>query len=408
MKINILRQNLTITACAAVFFAFGLIGGVTGAQTKTAVRPTPKTTPKVTPKTSTATPKTTAKIAAKPTAASKPKAKTPAAKPTPAKSSTTKSATAKSPVKSKPAPTPTKPAAPKPAAQIIVSATSSRVRREPQTSAETIQTVKLGTIFTIAEQNAGWYKINLSKDGAENSGWISKTVAQILTNAKRGETYQKIADKYLKQSNDFSTNVQLYNFLDAAADDVKTPKIAADLELKKLLALQAALRKIPVDKKDRNPYAEFLKANEKNVVYSEPSAELLVVSSRFWELHEKYNTLPIAEEIAWKAAQNPLPGECEGYINCYLYLIRSTDGEYLNYYPNGKYSRQALKNVTNLLDPIAADTNEKAVYVAAGDISDRADFNRYLTEIRAIISKTSYIEKSKTLAEIKQIGDAHR
>ena len=402
-----LRLNVLISVFTAAFFGFGLFGGATGAQTKTTAKPTPKTT-KATPQ------KTVAQSAPKVTPKAAPKAtpKTSAAKPTPTKSSTkspaavVKPKTTATPAKT----TPAKTTAPKPTAdaQIIISSAFSRVRRAPDTAAEIVQTVKLGTVFPITEQNANWFKVSLAKNGADKFGWVSKTVAQILTDAGRGETYRKIADKYLKQPNDFTTAVQIYEFLDAAAGEVKTPKIAADLEFKKLLALQAALKRIPVDRKAQNPFADFLKNNEKVTVYSEPSGELLVVSSEFWQLHDKYKTLPVAEEIAWKAAQNPLPGECEGYINCYLYLIRSTDGEYLNFYPNGKYSRQALKNITNLLDPIAADTGEKAVYVPAGDISDRADFNRYLTEIRAIISKTSYIEKSRTLTQIKQIGDAHR
>lgn len=386
------RQNILIIVFAAAFAAFAVFGGATGAQTKPTARPTPT-------KSRTAV-KTTPKPTAKPTV--KPSATKTSTKPS------TKPST--SPNKPKPAPKPTSTPATaiKETAQIIVSSASSRIRREANTSAETMQVAKLGTIFPVLEQNGNWYKIELAKTGADQTGWISKTVSQTLTNAKRAEIYQKIADKYLKTSPDFVTAAQLFDFLDSVAAEIKMPKAAADLELKRLLALQAALKKIPIDKKEQNPYAAFLKANEKSTVYSEPSGEFLVISGEFWDLREKYKALPISEEIAWRAAQNPLPGECEGYINCYLYLLRSTDGEYLNFYPGGKYSRQALTNISNLLDPIAADTGEQTIYVAPGDISDRADFNRYLTELRAIISKTSYIEKSRTLSLIKQIGDAHR
>ncbi len=414
-KMKNLRRNICLSIFAAAFLSFGLIGNVSSAQTKTAAKPTPKKsapTPKLTPKTAAKTaakiaptPKPAAKITAKPTP--KPTGKPVAAK-TPVKTAAstakTKPASTPSKISTKPAPTPK----PKEAAQIIVSSTSSRVRSEPSTTAETVQTAKLGTIYPLLEQNAGWYKVSLSKDDTEKTGWISKTVAQSFLSAKRADIYRKITDKYLKNPTDFASTVQIYNFLGTAADDLKTPAQAADFDFKRLIALQSVLKLIPIDKKDQSPYAEFLKTNEKSTVYSEPSAQLLVVSREFWELQDKYKTLPIGEEIAWRAAQNPLPGECEGYINCYLYLIRSTDGEYLNFYPNGKYSRQALKNITNLLEPIAADTKENAVYVAAGDISDRADFNRFLTEIRAIVSKTTYIEKAKTLTLVKQIGDAQR
>jgi SH3-like domain-containing protein len=385
-----LRLNITILTITIAFLVFGLIGEKTGAQTKSSAKATPtpkKPTNKATPKppakspaTAKATPKNTSKPTPKTTAKATPK-------PTP---KTTQPKTKELP-------------------QVIVSVTSARVRKEADTNAETLELAKLGTIFQIVEQTDKWSKVKFSRDGKEQNGWVSKTVSLPFTNAKRAEIYQTVADKYLKQSAlDFTTAAQVFDFLNSSTKEIKTQKTLADLSLKRLIALQNALQKVAIDKQTQSPYKEFLKANEKEIAYSEPSAQWLVRSGNFWELHAKYKTLPIGEEIAWSAAQNPIPGECEGYINCYLYLIRSTDGEYLNFYPNGKYSRQSLKNITNLLEPIAADADEKTIYSSASDTSDRADFNRYLTELRAIIAKTSYIEKSKPLAQIRQIAEAHR
>lgn len=377
-----LRRNILILTAGAIFLSFGLIGQLAEAQTKTSAKaaPTPKKSAKTTPK------------------------------PTAGKSTATAKATPKSTPKAtaKAMPKPTPKATPKPVElpQIIVSATSVRVRANPDTASDTIQFAKLGTIFPIAGQNDKWYEVKLNSD---KTGFISKTVSQAFTNAKRGEIYQKLADKYLKQTSiDFTTASQTFDFLTSASKEIKTDKTLADLQFKRLQALSMTLKKLPFGKQDQSPYKEFLKASEKEIVYSEPAGQWYVNSSGFWDLHEKYKSLPIGEEIAWQAAQNPIPGECEGYINCYLYLLRVTDAEYLNFYPNGKYSRQALRNVTNLLEPIAADATEKAVYTSANDTSDRADFNRYLTELRAIIAKTPFIEKSKPLTQIKQIAEGHR
>lgn len=379
------RLNILILTIATAFSAFGIVGEKTDAQTKSFAKsnPTPK---KTTVKTSVkATPKSIAKTSA-------------ATKPTP-----------KVTTKTTPKPTPKVTPKPKETPQIIVSVTSARVRKEADTSAETLQIVKLGTIFPVLEQSSKWTKVQISKGENEQTGWISKTVLLNFTNAKRGEIYQTIADKYLKQSAlDFTSAAQVFDFLNLTTKEIKAEKTPADLSLKRLIALQNALKKVAIDKQTQNPYKDFLKANEKEISYSEPSAEWLVRSDVFWELHAKHKTLPIGEEIAWTAANNPIPGECEGYINCYLYLLRATDGEYLNFYPNGKYSRQSLQNITNLLEPIAADTTEKTVYSSATDTSDRADFNRLLTELRAIITKTPYIEKSKALTQIRQIAEAHR
>jgi hypothetical protein len=293
-------------------------------------------------------------------------------------------------------------------AQIIVAATGVRIRREPDFAAETIQIAQIGMVFPLLEQNADWCKIRLGTDN-ESSGWIAKKLTQTFTNARRTEIYRNVADKYLKQTSPaFADLTQLTEFLAAAQNEFKDANDQADFAFRRLRALKTALDRVPFEKQTENPYAEFLEKNKVEIVYSEPSGKWLVRSELFWALREKYKNLPVAEEIAWTAAQNSIPGECEGYINCYLYLLRATDGEYLNFYPNGKYSRQALKNLTDFLEPIAADASAKAVYSSVTDTSDRADFNKYLTELRAVVSKTPHLEKSKTLAQIKRIAEAHR
>jgi hypothetical protein len=89
-------------------------------------------------------------------------------------------------------------------------------------------------------------------------------------------------------------------------------------------------------------------------------------------------------------------------------MLRATDGEYLNFYPNGKYSKKALANITNLLEPIIADLGGKSVYAPPTDISDRAEFNRFLTELRTIISKMPDVDKTKTLQQINQLGEGYK
>lgn len=395
-----LRLKVLMLLLAAICLnGFGAFGESASAQTKASPKkaPTPKKTP--------------AKTAKKPT--TKPAAKTPAKPPAKKTTDTASNPTPTvAPIGKTPnGKTPNGTAAPqKETPQIIVSVTSARVRKEADTNAETLEMATLGTIFPIVEQNDKWTKVQFTKGVAKQTGWVSKTVSLSFSNAKRAEIYQTLADKYLKQATpDFTTAAQVFNFLNSSSvNDIRPEKTLAELRYKRLVALQNTLRKIAINQQEENPYRDFLKAHEREVVYSEPSAQWLVRSDTFWELHDRYKTQPVGEEIAWTAAQNPIPGECEGYVNCYLYQIRATDGEYLNFYPNGKYSRQSLKNITDLLEPIVADASEKTVYTSATDTSDRADFNRYLTELRAIITKTSYIEKSKTLTQIRQIAEAHR
>lgn len=375
-------RNLLALVVGSVFLTFALTGENANAQTKTAAQKTQTSAPKPTPK----------KIPAN--AKINPSPKTNPPKTNPPKSTPTKKTSVSVSAEPKPKAAPKK--------QLIVNAAAARVRRENNLQSETLQTADVGTIFNVIGEDADWSQIEIAKD---KEGWISKTITENFSVANRIKTYNAIADKYLaSKKTDFKSAAEVFYFLKKAGDETGN----AELEFKKFKMLAAVLKSIPFGKMDENPYKNFTDKNEEDIVYSDPSGEWYVNSTKLWELHAKHKNKPLGEQIAWQAAQTTLAGECEGYINCYIYKMRITDGEYLNFYPSGKYSREALRNITNFLEPINQDSAQKAVYDGPSDISDRADFNKNLAELRTIISKTPYIEKQKTIAQINRIAEAFK
>jgi hypothetical protein len=361
-----LIRNVIILIIAVCFLVTGFSSEPTNAQSKKDTKPTPTPIKKKSTATAKATPKPKFTNTAKTTNNSKPET----------------------------------------GEQVIVIATASRIRQQPKTSSAQLSLVKIGKTMPVSEKNAAWYQVEYA-DGKR--GWISKTTVKNYEPESRDEVYREIADKYsANKTLDFATAAEVSEFLRTAQALVKKDLLKADLGFKRLQILNAAMRAVPFGKDEQQPYKNFIRAHEKEVIYSEPSGQWLVRSELFWELHAKFTALPIAEEIAWAAAQNPIPGECEGYINCYLYALRATDGEYLNFYPNGKYSKKALTNVTDLLEPMIADLTGKSAYTPPSDISDRAEFNRFLTELRTIISKMSSIEKNKPLQQINLLGEGYK
>lgn len=179
---------------------------------------------------------------------------------------------------------------------------------------------------------------------------------------------------------------------------------AARASFKKLVDLQAALKKIPRERQNREPHRSFLKLNRDRIVYSEPAADYYVRSDLFWNLHSKYKQVQIAEEIAWTGAQNPLPGECEGYVNCVLYVVISTDAKYLRLYPKGRYAKKALQNVIEHLSPMA-DAADKENYTGPAEDSDRAELKKLIDELKQSFELVSEPERTKALLLVKQIGD---
>jgi len=295
--------------------------------------------------------------------------------------------------------------------EILVSVIAGRVRSAPNLNGRILQESVFGTRFVAVSESNGWHRIKFGRtvgDEQENA-WISKSITEPYDREKPGVQFQRLAQKYLTRKRiNFKTGVQLFEALPSAADDAKTFEVGGDLRLKSLIALSKALKTIPWGKEGNSPYKEFLAKYSNDVVYSEPAGEWYVRSNRFWELHEKYKKHKVGEIIAWRAAGNPIPGECEGYINCYLYLLRSTEGEYLNFYPNGRFSRQSIQNINAMLKPIVSDVRTKTVYYTTSDISDRAEFNKMLSELRKIVSQTPFVEKQDVLRQIDQIAEGYR
>jgi len=182
---------------------------------------------------------------------------------------------------------------------------------------------------------------------------------------------------------------------------------AASKEYNRLVTLGKALAKITGDNMNKEPNKSILKRNEKDIVYSEPSGEWLVRSDRYWDLRKKYSKLPIAQEIAWTAANTSIPGECEGYAPCYVYAMRITDGEYLSLYPTGKYARKAIDNLLGSIKPIVDDIKPAETYSGPGEGEERADFKKHLDELTAIVKKTKQPKTAALLAQIKKLHDAY-
>ncbi len=452
-------QNIGILIVVAVFLSLAFIGSASSAQTRNRGKatPTPKSK-KATPtpkKNAKATPTSNKKSNQKTTAKTKPtptpkkkdtkttskndknsKSKTVSTKDKNAKSKTdtkntskkttttltkntkptvrnTKTTTTSVKPKTNPATTKTpKTTAVQPTKelmQIVVSAPSQVVRSAPNASASEVGRARFGAIYGVVDKSSGWYKIQIPNRTNTVTGWIPVTVAVNSDKNGNDEIYRQVLAKYpVSASLPFSEFAELYEFLTRVQPEIKDANTAAEFGLKRLTTLRSALHAIPQGQSNQKIYQDFIKAQDENIVYSDPSAEWYVRAPLFWDLHSKYTATPSGEKIAWEAARNPLPGECEGYVNCYIFLLRMTDGEYLNFYPSGTHSTEALRNITTSLQPIAADADAKKVYNGPTDVSDRAEFNSLITELRVIISRLPSTEKERALQQLKKIAEGFK
>lgn len=199
--------------------------------------------------------------------------------------------------------------------------------------------------------------------------------------------------------------ISLATVVSTATAKTAGSQTSVQAEYKRLLALGDRLAKIPVERQDREPHKSFLKKNKKDIVYSEPAGQWFVQADRFWDLAKKNKSLSIADDIGWTAANTPLPGECEGYINCYLYNLTATLGEYLKLFPSGKHRKQALSKFNEWTEPMITD---RKTYDGPTEDSDKAELKKMIAVLSDILGKVNDSGKDASVALISRLADAYK
>ena len=93
----------------------------------------------------------------------------------------------------------------------------------------------------------------------------------------------------------------------------------------------------------------WLDRHERRLTYFEIGAQWGVEPEWYWALHDAYRDDPIADRIAWSASRQDPPGECEGYMPCYVGRMLHGEFEYLRRHPDGAYVPETLQSILNYL-----------------------------------------------------------
>jgi hypothetical protein len=131
------------------------------------------------------------------------------------------------------------------------------------------------------------------------------------------------------------------------------------------------------------------------VIYFDPDDRWFVLPEKYWDLYEKNKQEPWAEDLAWTAAQVPIPSD-ECYADCVLDKIDRTFLQYWTRFPRGSKIRQALTEAT----PMA----KYAVELACS--SDDTDFSvprPLLEKLRTSLAGVTAPEKGQFLDYLAQI-----
>jgi|GEM_PF-1610335 hypothetical protein len=293
---------------------------------------------------------------------------------------------------------------------LYVAATNVRMRDTAATSGKIVATLPIGTWCkviaesdkseTLLGKTAHWYQVNTED---RQDGWIFGGLAQVTDSSERFSAAIQIINTQLAALN--SKSVEDLTQTLAFAEKIKE---LASHSLEKALLETAFLRTLS------RIYEELSKAGKgsdnkhpaiKNYhdlcYYHESAGQHFVKAKAFWDLAEKYSDIEeIAEDIAWLAARQPMPGETEGDPDMMIYFYENSYGRYVESYPAGKHVTEALENAAGILEHAA----ENLSYYET--VEEKAQLKTKLVWFEDLAKLTPESEaRKKLLASCKKVYD---
>jgi len=245
----------------------------------------------------------------------------------------------------------------------ITAVSNATLRAMPDAEAEAVAQVPLGTELVEAGP-AGlektWVRVRL---GDSREGWVLASLTREVDPVWRWPIFDEIISARLARKGDgFPARSELVAFVDRVAPEYTNPEGRAAIALARLRAIDAALDAIPFGGARREPYASWLAERRGEVVYDEPGGRWMLASGPIWALHDEHAASASADDIAWLAATNGLPGECEGYVSCYLDVRNLLQGEYLRREPDGRHAAEAVGVVQRTADLLVAPAEPRQAW----------------------------------------------
>ena len=302
------------------------------------------------------------------------------------------------------------------ARQKIAVASNVRVRSGPEVAAQEIARLSFGAVVTasartaeqveIAGKREHWYKVALPSG---ETGWAFGGFLADYDAARGADSKRRIIEERLKAEElKFDEGVDLYNFASQTASEATDANARGEFELLRLLALGRAVGAVQPDQRETSPFREFLKTHERQLYFHELAGAIAVRSEVFWALEQKHRGTPTGERIAWEAAENLTPGECESDEVCQLLRLHETHGHYLGLYPTGAHAGEALGYYETTL---ASEQVSETLRGTGGDkyaVEQRTELRKIMPEIRARVAKTNDPRKAAILKRIDALAPARR
>jgi hypothetical protein len=268
----------------------------------------------------------------------------------------------------------------------ITSASNVRLRASPADTAAVVANLPLGTdLFTLDASGDGgaWTRVRTTTG---QDGWLPSRLVRSVTAAGRLDVIESIVQERLARKGDtFAPRAELLEFVERTIKNVQDPEAAGRFALYWGRATTAALAAVPRANAKMPPYKDWLAARAGAVVDNEPGGRWLIRAERLWDLHDRHARTGSADELAWAAVANGLPGECEGFVPCYVRRLNLLEGEYLRRSLLGQHVGEAVARVAERASGWAGPDLKPYFFNPA---TDCAELVQSLDPLRAALAAT--------------------
>jgi len=158
---------------------------------------------------------------------------------------------------------------------------------------------------------------------------------------------------------------------------------------------------VTADLKNKSPYREWLRRNGALLIRNEFAGWYELRTEVLWNLERKYHRLPVGERIAWEAARNPQPSECESDQVCNFF---QSEGEikYLGLHPRGAHVAEALENLSlALTDEVITNANSRGGDTYA--VEQRTQLKKTFATLRLVLAKVVAPEKAALVRNLDRV-----
>lgn len=238
--------------------------------------------------------------------------------------------------------------------QVMTTAPNVRLRATPDLNGEVVREEPLASVHNVeARVPGGWLKVGF--------GYLREELTAPFTSADRVDVLEKIVRAQLqKEGAGFEAWNQVLALTGRYAVRSADRETQARFALYELQALRGAAD--AAGGLFRTPFAFRLGDASDVFVNHEPAGQWIIRHDYIVAVHDEFKDTAAADDILWFAAENGLPGECEGDPSCYATLANRLYGEYLRRYPSGRHVDAAIEEARLRLHHSPTDLAQAQAY----------------------------------------------